>query len=90
MGRTSMSSIRKITSMPTKTTVSMTRCRHSRFSAEIGQFFRNSGFDDDYPEILGPGLYSRVQDFSIRDNDMSCFAPFRTKRRCPVIQSRRK
>ena len=35
------------------------------------QFFRNSGFDDDYPEILGPGLYSRVQDFSIRDNDMS-------------------
>lgn len=35
------------------------------------RFFRNSGFDDDYPVILGPGLYPSVQDVNIRDNDMS-------------------
>lgn len=35
------------------------------------QFFRNSGFDDDYPDILGPGLYSAVTNANIRDKDMS-------------------
>lgn len=35
------------------------------------QFFRNSGFDDNYPSILGPGLYSWVEDFEIRNDDMS-------------------
>lgn len=35
------------------------------------QFFRNAGFDDNYPSILGPGLYSWVEDFDIRNDDMS-------------------
>jgi len=35
------------------------------------KFYRNSGFDDDYPVVLGPGLYPWVEDLSIRDNDMS-------------------
>lgn len=35
------------------------------------KFYRNSGFDDDYPVVLGPGLYSWVENFSIRNNDMS-------------------
>jgi hypothetical protein len=35
------------------------------------RFFRNSGFDDDYPVILGPGLYPSVEDVNIRDNDIS-------------------
>jgi hypothetical protein len=33
--------------------------------------FRNAGFDDDYPVVLGPGLYSWVEDVSIRNDDMS-------------------
>jgi Beta/Gamma crystallin len=35
------------------------------------QFFRNSNFDDDYPSILGPGIYSWVEDYGIRNDDMS-------------------
>ena len=35
------------------------------------QFFRNSNFDDDYPSILGPGIYPWVVDINIRDNDIS-------------------
>jgi hypothetical protein len=35
------------------------------------KFYRNSGFNDDYPVVLGPGLYPWVEDVSIRDNDMS-------------------
>jgi Beta/Gamma crystallin len=35
------------------------------------RFFRNSGFDDDYPVVLGPGLYSWVEDFEIRNDDIS-------------------
>jgi len=35
------------------------------------QFFRNSGFDDDYPSILGPGIYPWVEDVAIRNDDMS-------------------
>jgi hypothetical protein len=35
------------------------------------QFFRNPNFDDDYPSILGPGLYNFVKDFAIRNDDMS-------------------
>jgi Beta/Gamma crystallin len=35
------------------------------------KFFRNPGFDDDYPPVLGPGLYAWVKDVGIRDNDMS-------------------
>jgi hypothetical protein len=35
------------------------------------RFFRNAGFDDDYPVILGPGLYSWVEDFAIRNDDIS-------------------
>jgi hypothetical protein len=35
------------------------------------QFFRNAGFNDDYPVILGPGLYPWVEDVSIRNKDMS-------------------
>jgi hypothetical protein len=35
------------------------------------QFFRNSGFNDDYPVVLGPGLYPWVEDVSIRNKDMS-------------------
>jgi hypothetical protein len=33
--------------------------------------FRNAGFDDDYPVVLGPGLYPWVEDVSIRNDDMS-------------------
>jgi hypothetical protein len=35
------------------------------------RFFRNAGFDDDYPVVLGPGLYSWVEDFAIRNDDIS-------------------
>ena len=35
------------------------------------RFFRNSGFDDDYPVVLGPGLYPWVPDVSIRNDDLS-------------------
>ncbi|HEY7200800.1 MAG TPA: beta/gamma crystallin-related protein [Candidatus Dormibacteraeota bacterium] len=35
------------------------------------QFFRNSGFDDDYPSILGPGVYPWVEDVDIRNDDLS-------------------
>ena len=35
------------------------------------KFFRNSGYDDDYPVVLGPGCYPRVTDVSIRSGDMS-------------------
>src|SRR5207248_3330645 len=35
------------------------------------RFFRNAGFDDDYPVVLGPGLYSWVEDFEIRNDDIS-------------------
>ena len=35
------------------------------------KFYRNSGFDDDYPVVLGPGLYPWVGDFKIRNDDMS-------------------
>ena len=35
------------------------------------QFFQNAGFDDDYPVILGPGLYSHVSQVSISDHGLS-------------------
>ena len=35
------------------------------------KFYRNWHRDDDYPLVLGPGLYPRVEDVAIRDNDMS-------------------
>lgn len=35
------------------------------------QFFRNAGFDDDYPTILGPGLYPWVEDAKLRNDDLS-------------------
>ncbi|HSY41303.1 MAG TPA: beta/gamma crystallin-related protein [Polyangia bacterium] len=35
------------------------------------QFFRNANWDDDYPSILGPGIYPRVADFAIRNDDLS-------------------
>ncbi len=33
--------------------------------------FRNANFDDDYPSILGPGLYPWVENVNIRNDDMS-------------------
>lgn len=35
------------------------------------RFFRNAGYDDDYPVVLGPGLYPWVENFSIRNDDIS-------------------
>lgn len=35
------------------------------------QCFRNAGFDDDYPSILGPGCYPWVEDVGIRNDDLS-------------------
>src|SRR5690348_2912942 len=35
------------------------------------KFFRNSGFDDAYPVVLGPGLYRFVGDVGIANDDMS-------------------
>jgi hypothetical protein len=35
------------------------------------QFFRNLNYDDDYPSILGPGIYPWVRDIGIRNDDMS-------------------
>jgi hypothetical protein len=34
-------------------------------------FFRNASFNDDYPVILGPGVYPWVEDVQIRNDDMS-------------------
>lgn len=35
------------------------------------KFFRNSGFNDEYPVVLGPGLYRFVGSFGIDNDDMS-------------------
>ena len=35
------------------------------------KFYRNAGFNDDYPTVLGPGLYPWVEEFKIRNDDMS-------------------
>jgi len=35
------------------------------------KFYRDAGFNDDYPIILGPGLYSSVEEFHIRNDDLS-------------------
>jgi hypothetical protein len=35
------------------------------------KFYRNAGFNDDYPAVLGPGLYGSVEQFKIRNDDMS-------------------
>ncbi len=35
------------------------------------RFYRNWRNDDNYPVVLGPGLYPRVEDVAIRDNDLS-------------------
>jgi hypothetical protein len=35
------------------------------------KFYRDAGFYDDYPVVLGPGLYARVESSKIRNNDLS-------------------
>lgn len=35
------------------------------------KFYRNAGFDDDYPAVLGPGLYPWVESVKIRNDDIS-------------------
>ena len=39
------------------------------------QFSRDSGFRNPYPVILGPGLYSNVAAFKIKNDDMSSLQP---------------
>jgi hypothetical protein len=35
------------------------------------KFYRNAGFNDDYPAVLGPGLYPWVESVKIRNDDIS-------------------
>jgi hypothetical protein len=35
------------------------------------KFYRNAGFSDDYPAVLGPGLYPWVESVKIRNDDIS-------------------
>lgn len=35
------------------------------------KFFRDAGFYDDYPAVVGPGLYPSMEPFKIRDKDIS-------------------
>jgi len=39
------------------------------------EFFRDSGFHNKYARNLGPGLYARVTDVDIKNDDMSSLRP---------------
>ncbi len=41
----------------------------------VWAFYKNSGFDTQYPRTLGPGIYPWVEDYGIKNDDMSSLRP---------------